>query len=1468
MDERTGDLWMRFAAAGAVLLLAVSAGCGGSEREPVFDGTYEAQSERPMRIESAGGCRTTADCPDGRFCFQESCVFQCKEDADCADGDSCNALGQCGVELGGEEGSSARALEHTFDLAQALPDLEVVEKPATEVEVQAGQAEVTFTAKLSGVSPQEGIAYRVKRSDGLTDAARLQRSAPGDVFEFTLEAGRAAPDAEQPAPVSATITSAVGDFDVLMRPAPTWEGAWNGQVELESLGGQGLPLEIWVVGDGPETMKLALPVGAEQLFSPRDDYDENRGFEVAELSWKESLGVYQAVFEYEYRFENGAFADLPSGQIKRTLRLDVTKESLENGRIAGRVMDLWQGLYEAQSKTGIRQVGDLIQYGDFEVERTGELPVDAGALSVRASERNPDPALLNAGEPAGCGASSFAVDPVKDMQDEVKWGCDGIDSATSFSKADVEAQASCAMAVSTSVRQGKTTSEQLNDYFDSEASTDVPFEDFLKACADDNDEACMPLEGAECAAELLGYAARDLRSKTVEDSARLTELQSAVMVEMEAMASEAFLARQLGAFFVDLETRREWLESAAAPEEFLSAVEENTRQMMEKWKKEVLDRQIGLLERFFTDHSLLVMARPVDGEDANRGRGKLLEQGGMLWRSAIGSMEEAARRWDRQVKDDMSRAKARGELGERAVEMYVLMGLLHEFNRSAGQASQSALLVGDFADMLDALARLGLPFEDALYARDAEVVTATSLDPSRDNDSLMSQRREAALKSVEEARTEVESLLEKLQAEALSEAKLRDRLNRQRRSSANRIAEICGVPPECSAEELVSKPDKCLRVADGWCGLNDPAPEGSDVVMDPTSVSASEAGSALLEVLKAYHNLGIARDDLQTHLNQLQLDHAELKAFKADIDHWNQYRLDGVAQLEANLEMRDSLRDAELKRLADGLAEQAAIRKSGIESMRQNVAKWNRMRISGAQSSFESVMREFALRAAGDSAQLLTETVSIELQAAADALPTVVGTSSDPSSVARSRLSAAARYVEHGGKIASLQLNKAADAVAARRDFQSALGEAQLETLQDQADLAGVISEDQLASIEARMEQTSAVTDAEIAALEDAIELAEAQSEAYLAFEKDYAEFRERRTEFRKQLEETGGLELKVARAEFNIMQKGAEYRRIVQKAMLEMQSFRELNAQLSNLNQLLGGKSVVFLRFQQLRRAEDNLDVARAALMDWLVVLEYYAVRPFIAQRIKILLARNAYDLEAIAEELKELENNCGGSERSAASADLSLRTQVLGIDRAQVDSQGREIPAGDRFRETLSSGFVPVDRRIRYRTSTSLGDVLERDNGLLTTTFSLRLDRFANLPLACNAKLESFAVQLVGEGLGEGQPSVSLIYDGAAQIRSCQPDIEEYVNAFAPGLTSYGEIAYLRTEGRSASPNAAINTFPEDSRGQNRTLTGLPLASQYTLLIDTTLPNNKKLDWSKLEDIKIRLNYNYQDLFPTKCD
>lgn len=1446
-----------------IALLLVLAGCsddadsehGANNADPTVNGPVEAPEARALSLASTGGCAIDADCAAGLFCFQNMCARVCETNADCADG-TCSERGRC------IEDGQVVAVRHT------LPTLKVVQMPETVQRVSADASTARFEFGLNKSMPPEGIAYRVQRSDGLSDPSRVRYATGDKSFALTLETGAARPGGQTTAePVSLTVFSAVGDFQLALEPEPTYQGTWVGEVVIDSFGGsRKLSLEAMIIEGEDDALSIVLPVGTGHLFSPRDDHDPARDYEMAELVYNGALGVYQAVFVHEFRFDAGIFGHLPARQVQRTMRFDFDAAALDAGRLEGRFTDMWRGLYDSQRNSGELEVATVRYDADFALTRLGPLP-KAASHYVPQPPVQAEPTRGAPGELAACSAESFAVEPI--VEATQTWSCAGITSADAFRQTDPESRARCALTVARRAAEGETTGAQLARYFAEDGPTHgLSFEQFLQDCADDSLDACQPSEQAHCAYELVAYAAQGVYPSSLgHDAALASALLSDLMIAMVDMAQESFLARKLGAFYADLELRRQWLRGTAAPAVFLASVEAANQTLMQTWTAQVLDVQHEVFRQFFTPQVLKFLSRPVTGEQANEKRLSMLAEAGSLWRSYSDGLLLAAKRWDEVVRAQSEREAHAQLLQQRALELYLVMGILSDFNRAAGSAAQTAELASSFGELTDAISRLNRSFNEAIFARDAEIVVARSLNPLSDNDSLLSERRADALASVEDARLAIESILNEVSVEALQEAEVRTRINDERRLSANRIAEICGLPTGCTENDLLTR-SECINVEVGQCGLLNAANPEIGATFDPARVAASEAGQAVLAILEAYHNVAIQDDELAGHLAKLELRYQELEAFKKDVESWNQSRLQGLREMRENFAERGQIRDEHVRELLDNLDERAEVRAEKIEAMADSFTQWNQIRLGAVDTSFEAKMDELQTRRQAAIIGLAGEKSAAELSALAEALPKEVGTSNDIYSAQRAGLMLVAHLTEISTSVIATDLNLWADEQAIARERNAALTDATLAQLSEQADLEDAFRDEQITQLELAMETSTLLRDNELARLEGALELMREQREAELAYSRDMAEFRTKRSEYLQEMVDISGLILRVDMSQFNVIQRMLEYDNLAQKARLESARLRELDHQLFDLDNLVGGMGAVFSKSYALDRTEDHLDQARKALMDWLVVLEYYAVRPFMEQRIQIELARNAYQLEAIAQDMQRLENTCGGAERSKASATLSLRKQVLGLTRAQSTLNDAEVLTPDaRFRQWLAQSYVPVNRRIRFSTSQSLNSVLENTDGVLAAAFTLGLDDFANLQLACNAKIESVAVQLVGE-LGDAQPTATILYDGTSQLRSCQPNIAEYVQTYASGLTAYDTITQLRTSGRAMSPLAGVNTFLNADQSVNRSLAGLPVASEYTLLISTQNGDNARLQWDKLEDVLIRVEYSYQDLFSEACD
>jgi hypothetical protein len=304
---------------------------------------------------------------------------------------------------------------------------------------------------------------------------------------------------------------------------------------------------------------------------------------------------------------------------------------------------------------------------------------------------------------------------------------------------------------------------------------------------------------------------------------------------------------------------------------------------------------------------------------------------------------------------------------------------------------------------------------------------------------------------------------------------------------------------------------------------------------------------------------------------------------------------------------------------------------------------------------------------------------------------------------------------------------------------------------------------------------------------------------------------------------------------------------------------------QRQQIAQLVAGPQAVFFAANGLTEAERELDRAKRKMNDWLVALEYAAVRPFYNERMSILLARNTYQLRAIADRLTDLEGQCGGA-TNLQDGTVSLRNDLLGLRTSQVDSNftpPRTLTPADRFQQTLAQSNLPATATMRYTVSQTV-DQVASNSALLVVNFNLGLSQFANLRATCNAKVAGIALHLVGSDLGSGQPYATLLYNGNSQTYSCQPGIDAYVQTFGQGDATFGTITSFVVNGRAASPVAGVG----EMGSSNVTFAGLPLAGDYTLIIDPAAPANQAINWANLEDIEVGLSYSYQDVFSSTSD
>jgi hypothetical protein len=427
------------------------------------------------------------------------------------------------------------------------------------------------------------------------------------------------------------------------------------------------------------------------------------------------------------------------------------------------------------------------------------------------------------------------------------------------------------------------------------------------------------------------------------------------------------------------------------------------------------------------------------------------------------------------------------------------------------------------------------------------------------------------------------------------------------------------------------------------------------------------------------------------------------------------------------------------------------------------------------------------------------------------------------------------------------------------RQARAAINANMLTKLQLQSEIDTAMAANELTQLQAELQvslQQNATAEEQA---RDAIMMLEAELEAEAQAQRDLAAMYNRRDDVFARIVGENDRTTEIQQAQYTLQQRQTAYLRVVQRAQLLDGRLRNLVAQRTQLNQNLGSPSVVFGWANQLEQAESRLERAKDKMMDWVVALEYLAVRPFMDARLQILLARNTYQLADIATSLEDIQSRCGGA-INTNSSELSLRDDVMQANTGLLDSaSGEVLSAAQTFRAILARAQIPGDTRVRFSADATIGDLLAR-GGIWAASFDLGLNDFANLGASCNAKIQDISIQLVGTDLGNAQPTVGLAYDGSSTVRSCQPDIDAIVDGIGRDATAFSGVTLFRTPGRVLAPTAGINEFGQP----NQTLVGLPLASQYTVLIDPTLGENAAIKWDNLEDVRISINYAYQDFYP----
>ncbi|MBL4634069.1 MAG: hypothetical protein JKY56_09355, partial [Kofleriaceae bacterium] len=657
----------------------------------------------------------------------------------------------------------------------------------------------------------------------------------------------------------------------------------------------------------------------------------------------------------------------------------------------------------------------------------------------------------------------------------------------------------------------------------------------------------------------------------------------------------------------------------------------------------------------------------------------------------------------------------------------------------------------------------------------------------------------------------------------------------------------------------ITSPECRPRTDAGECGFGLTLSEaGATMAINLDNVTPSEANRAVLEYYSALQDRALAREESSEHARATDRFLALTNAFAITIEDWGVRRTALDDKVDALIAEGSERREGALIALAAFVEAGRQTRGDALIEREEWLSKWSDFD-SDVTANIAQLEESSTLAAIAAGLTAASDTFG----SAADALFGGAGAGISGPQIGFAVAGAVSQGVGAAFNIAAIAVQTQSEAVAAAVERQAFQRDFELSQNDFIFNLQVAQREDELANIEADMEVLATENDFRDGLLETIVDDLEGGLADELAYERDLVELNDRRNTYSDRYGQQAAFEIRVAQSNLTVTQRLLAYAQVVQRGTLIDGQLRALEEQAAHLNELLGSPSVVFSWANRLSQAENRLERAKGAMMEWLIALEYLAVRPFLDQRIQILLARNTFQLDAIAGELDRLQSACGGA-LNTTNVNVSVRRDLLGLERGIIDAFGNTLSPEQRFRDVLAAGIVPIDKRVRYSSDLNIGDLVAKRD-VLAATFDINLTDFANLASSCNAKVASVAIELVGEGLGSGRPTVSLLYDGASSVRSCQPNIESLVESIGRDATTFGAITTFRATGRSVSPVAGIG----EAGSINQTLQGLPLASQYTVLIDTEIGENGAVDWNELDDIVLHIEFVSQDVFPAgQCE
>lgn len=1430
----------------------------GELPEPMEPPVEETAPQTAVAFRSTAGCRLDDDCAAGLHCFQNLCARACDDDVACPDDTVCSDRGRCtSASAAGTGGLLGRVTQARVDdvgnrALNDIGDIQIVEVSPYRVPIADGQTIANVTLRLSAPLPAGVLRYALGFHDEATLSPLIDATGTSTITIAIPVAGRLTPD--RPV-VGVDIVTAAGRVTVFLARALPVQGHYEGHVAITTVGGGVVPVAFSIKSTPASVTRLEDATSLFLRLPTEPGYviglpgaAANDAWVERPLEWDPTASAWVATFaqaiDAERVFGNTAFP-----HVARSFRIELRPSQDEEGVFLGGLTDRWHGIRDKFSVDGVRQNGAISLQGSLRMQHAGVLPqVDVLSLpnAILPPTSVPAPSLST------CRDGDFAT--VQGPDAETPSACQMLQSLANVPLESNALVSACALELADIARQSPSVVDELQAFLNPEVENPygMTFEAYLEACAEQRDGLCAPVRTDQCARSLVAYAYRNADAAS-GDARALGEAFS-------ELSQRIFVGRKLAAFQVDSSNRLEWLRSSEAPLFLAGALKDYNERILSSWRTRVVDTLLDAVFGQLDDAGMAYLSRASSDQELIALRAEQLLDIGVTWRAAADAVSLYARRLHVLEDNDARRVQAAAQLQQSFFRLYVAGALLADVGREAGTAYQNPSIGTYFASLSTDTARLAAPFSQLIFARQASIVTAQSLDPTSNSRSLLTELRKVALESVRSAERSVNQVLDEAQFNDIKKSYLQTRYADELLAMRNELISLCGLPSGCDADDVTTVAACRIRTESRECGFEQQ--RGGATLEEPATTTTSNASVALYGVWEAFETRRVTEAQQNAVLAQLTLQTQAADAFAESIIARRTRRNEVASEIRAIERDIQGLRNERLSQAIRGILQQQTLRERAYQQQDAAVRNWSGILRDGLASDIQLISRA---NTASMNAEILNYSAD-RAMTAADYIVKSIPSKPDESATTPYKAVPLGIGFAISTALGSAGVNQEirANSMEAEMD-QGGLADAQYETeMRDLEDLNARLKAKDIANLESDIQAIGLRTDTEIAAARSMIDVLQRSLLFDEAYDRDLMELRDRRDRILMDAEGLRGLDYQRQQADLVVSQHLLTYLQVVQRAQLLQARFDSAQQRWSTIDAIIGSPDVIFSFTNRIALAESRLDSARESLQEWLSALEYYAVRPFVSQRLAILLARNPQQLQAIANELDRLQSVCGGAVTQERVV-VSLRDDLLQLNLPSLVSTGGAsvvIEPAQRLRALLQRATTPVARQARLNANETIGQRLDRGN-VLAANFRLSANDFANLPQTCNAKVSSIAVQLVGfEGL-DAQPVVTVLYDGSSQLRSCQANIRDIVAAVGVESTAFAPVTFFETGARAISPVAGIANFGTP-KTWNATLEGTPLAAGYTVLIDLEHPSNQAINWDNLQDIRLQFAYSYQDVFP----